>query len=189
MKTIMKISKTGTLLMAIFFLAIGCSSDDGNETAVDPRAVFVGEYETEDYDLSFSVLGTSQDTTIVAKGGVDIEISLVENDKEEIQIEGLDEFLKAGFQDVVIALGSMQNVAVTTDPEAIAKVGGDEFDLGETVFTLTASDNNGSQSAPVSLSGQGDLDGNSLLFKFEYSYSASGQTVILSGEVEMEKEE
>lgn len=185
-----KILKPGRILLAAMLLTTGCSSDD--EEFVDPRAAFVGEYETEDYDLSYSLIYNNSpqiDTTIVANGGTEIEIYLVEDDKREIRFEGLDEFIESGCAELNYAIGGNPvNFMATIDEEVIAEVEGNEFELEDTDFTLTTTVNNIPSSTILSLSGQGSLNENILVLEFEYSGTGAGGSLTFSGEVEMEKE-
>lgn len=176
------------LAMICVYILSACSKD--NDPA-DPRMVFVGEYESQEYDML--VVGRSNgsvtgDSLLTVTDGSRAEFSLVPGSNTEIEIN-----LNDVVDDAITTLfstGAGGSVLVNFEEKVLTKTNGKHFEFESTPFETSRT----GWTAPCSITGQGEITGDIITLEYQIEIVLDDVTGLpnsgfsLSGEVKLKKQ-
>jgi len=164
---------------------IGCSEDDP-----DPIAIFEGTYEMNDFDVTIET--GNEDTTMTVSSPSDVEFEQDEDlDGDELIME-VDDFLEDLIEQTVGQLTTGFSYGLEFDDDILVRVAGSEFEMDDTNFILTETDDSdGDQyEALCELEGEGSKSGEDLELEFEITLFLTGEdSYVFTGTVSGERDQ
>lgn len=162
-----------SLLLVVFLF--GCSKDE----APDPRQVFVGAYEMEDYN-TLVTFGTD-DSLFAVSANSEIEFLLSEGLHADELVIDIEDFTSEIILKTLGTIATSGVFSVDFEEEVLTEISGDEFELFF-YFPLTISDGGTTQELICRFEGEGELSGDEIEIEYEITlYAGVGANYIFSG--------
>ena len=165
--------KFAPLLLVIFIF--GCSKDE----APDPRQIFVGAFEMEDYN-TLVTFGTD-DSLFSVSANSDIEFLQREGLHADELVINIEDFTNEVIQKTLGEIAVSTIFTIDFEEDVLTEISSDEFEL-YFYFPLMISDGGTTQELICKFEGDGEINGDEIEIEYEITlYAGVGANYVFSG--------